>query len=336
VDHKGRPVGAVKAGLDVQASYNDAMSKQLWQASSNRWLIPAGTVTDMKKFRANAARPDGLLEYEADQSGAKPELIPHGEDWQIARELARDALNDLEQIMGSPDAFRGQDSQAVSGRAMARKAEGALRQQGIWFREEKRTMYQIGVMWRSMIAARVTDETIIRITQPNGQEGFAAVNVQDPLRRQQLEAQGYQVHGSIGRLNFDTKVIVSPLSATIREKQAAEQEMVNQMLSPEQLAAVSDIRLLATDIKDKEKMAERIAQLRMPAPMPGAPMGPDGMPVPPPGGPPPGPAPQGPPPPQQPAADHPPAGFPLDAPPLPAATLAGEAAVDPAGGLQRG
>lgn len=290
-DHKGRPQGAVQAQLDPQKSHNWAMSKLLWQAASNAWLVPDGTIEDRATFAANAARPDAIIDWIPQEHGHAPQRLNHGEAAALAGELADRALKDLSEIGGSPEAFRGQSSNESSGRAIARRQEGALRQQGLYFAEEQRAMYQIGVMWRSMIAAKVTSEKIIRIVQPNGTTAFAAVNVEDPLRRAELEQQGYRVFGSVTRLNYDTKVVVSPLSATIREKQAAEQAMLNEMLSPDQLAGVSDIRVLATNIKDKEKIAERLAEMRQPQMPPGAPVGPDGMPLDPSlmGGPPPGP-----------------------------------------------
>lgn len=326
-DHKNRPQGAVYAQIDPQKSHNWAMSKLLWQAASNAWLLPDGSVDDEAAFKANAARPDAIIRYNVTEGGHKPERLPHGEAAQLAGELADRALKDLSEIGGSPEAFRGQSSNESSGRAIARRQEGALRQQGIWFEEEQRTLYQIGVMWRSMIAAKVEDERILRITQPNGATAFAAVNVTDPLRRAELEEQGYKVFGSITRLNYDTKVVISPLSATVREKDAAEQAMVNDILSPDQLAAVADIRLAASNVKDKEKMAERLAELRQPPPMPGMMPPPDGAPPPP----------EAPPPETtntfvDPAAPQPPeqmpGGFPMDPMMADPNLMAGEMAVD--------
>ena len=330
-DHKSRPRGAVEDQLDPQKSHNWAMSKLMWQAASNVWMLPEGTVEDEMTFAANAGRPDAVIKWNPQEHGQRPERMPHGEAAALAGELADRALKDLSDIGGSPEAFRGQSSNESSGRAIARRQEGALRQQGIFFQEEQRAIYQIGVMWQSMIAARVTNETIIRITQPNGKTAFAAVNVEDPLRREELEAQGYKVFGSVTRLNYDTKVVVSPLSATVREKQASEQAMLNEMLSPDQLAGVSDIRVLATNIKDKEKIAERIveqrqAQMGPPPPGPGEmPIGPDGQPLMPDpsqmGEPPPEPEEEAPP-------EQMPGGFPLDPMMADPAMMAGEMAVD--------
>lgn len=334
-DGKGKPQGAVHAQMDPQKTLNWARSKMQWQANANRWTYPDGSIEDIATWKENAARPDALLPYQPTEGGGRPELIPHGEEYRIQRDLAQDAQDDLNQIGGSPDAMRGQQSQEISGRAIARKQEGALRQQGLWFREAERAIYQIAIMWRSMIAAKVTDEVIVRIRRPNGQMGHAAINVEDPLRRQELEAQGYQVYGSITRLNYDTKVVVSPLSATVRERQAQEQAMANDILSPEQAAAVAPIRILATDMKDKEKMAERLEELRaasMPQPMapPGAfPVGPDGLPVAPP------------PPPQPPEMsamadteqppEQMPGGFPLDPLMQDPSLMAGEMTIDGGG-----
>lgn len=272
VDHNRCPVGAVAALLDPQKSHNMAMSKKLWLAQSNVWMVPNGSVRDLKTFRTIANRPDAIIEYDPEvANGAKPERLPHEEQGVDASDLADRSLEALKSIGGSPDAFRGQQSNETTGVAIAQRKEGALRQQGLWFREEKRTMNQIGIMWRSMIAQKVTNERIVRITQPNGAPGFAAINVTDPLRRDELASQGYQVAGSITRLNYDTAVVAAPMSATVRERDQAEQDMVNDMLSPDQLAAVADIRLANTDIKDKDLMVKRIAELRQPPPGPAQP-----------------------------------------------------------------
>lgn len=331
-DHEGIPQGAVHALIDPQRVLNWTKSKLLWLAQGNQWLLPDGTVQDLEKFAEAAGRPDGIMSYLAEQGMPEPRRLDATPMIAANEALHMSAKDDIKEIGGSPEEVRGQESNADSGIGIQLRQQAAMRQQGIFLDNEQRATIQIGLMRRSMIQDRVTDETIVRITQPNGAEALAVINVGDPLRRQQLTAVGYQVYGSVTRGNYDTTVILSPKSATAREQRAREQQALVNILSPTQRELVADILVLQTDIPDKEKIAERLSayiQTKLAPPMPMGPMGPGGLPpmpgagpAPVPLGPPPGPPPGAPPPMPHPHAQPPtalpPVGGPVP-PPAPAA-----------------
>jgi hypothetical protein len=325
-DHLGLPHGAVRAMLDPQKVLNWSQSKLMWLAQSNQWLVKEGAVLDIEAFAASAGRPDGIMEWTGE--GDAPQRLDKSGDFQANEALRTKAEDDLKQISGSNEEIRGQQSNADSGIGIQLRQQAAVRQQGVFLDNEERAMMQVGIMWRSMIQDRVTDETIVRITQPNGGDGMGVINVTDPLRRGQLEQQGYTVFGTVTRGAYDTKVVLSPQSATNRESRSREMAQFVKMLAPQQQAAVADLIVMSTDVPDKEKIAQRLAltnQITMGIPMNGQPPPPPGPPDPggpvPPGGAPPPPlgAPQGP---QGPMQTHapagpPPAGVPLQGGPAP-------------------
>jgi hypothetical protein len=168
----------------------------------------------------------------------------------------------MREIAGSTEEMRGQASNAKSGRAILARQDAALRQQGRFMDNEQRAMVQIGQILGSLMDQVYTTEKILRITEGNGKDAQVAVNVQDPFRREQLEAAGLKVYGPITQGEYDCVVSTAPLSTTQMEAQFESLTQLMSGLDPQVRVALLDLWVDAGPWPNKDEMVQRIQEVQ--------------------------------------------------------------------------
>jgi hypothetical protein len=229
----------------------------MWIGASRQAFI--GPTADAGDVAENLAKPDGLIRR---TEQGEVEIIPQADMAGLNANLLQNALNNMREIAGSTEEMRGQASNAKSGRAILARQDAALRQQGRFMDNEQRAMVQIGQILASLMDQVYTTEKILRITESNGKDAQVAVNVQDPFRREQLQAAGIKVYGPITQGEYDCVVSTAPLSTTQMESQFESLTQLMSGLDPQVRVALLDLWVDAGPWPNKDEMVARIQQLQ--------------------------------------------------------------------------
>lgn len=194
VDHDGDRYGFFRNMKSAQDEKNHRRSKALHSLNSRRIIARKGSLESVEKTRSEAARPDGVIEWNTE----KPEFDDQRQiaDMQGQMEFAKDASAEIENFGPNP-ALIGQGLEAKSGRAIQLLQQAGLAELGpfiIALRNWKLRVYRR--MWNA-IRQNWTAERWIRITDNDGLAQFIAVN-------QMSGANGLpEVINSLGSLDVD-------------------------------------------------------------------------------------------------------------------------------------
>jgi hypothetical protein len=258
-DERGRPYGMVRLLRDAQKVTNWGLSKVLWTAQSGDKPI-IGPDEDVEDVRENVARPDGILR-EKQPNGIRFATGLNSNIVNFNQLIIQMGMEAMEQIGGSPAEMRGDESNAKSGRAIIARQEAAVRQQMVFLDQEKRSLTQIGEMLSSMFDQSYTDEKVLRITEPDGRTGHVAINVQDPLRRQQLAQMGLTVYGDVSQDRYDVTVEATAMTSTRRQAFAEEFGQIMSTLPPQYITALLPGYIRSLDAPNAEAMATTVEQV---------------------------------------------------------------------------
>lgn len=259
IDQRGIPYGITRLIEDEQTVINWSTSKLLWIAGSRQAFV--SPEADMEGVAENLAKPDGLVPR---RSPDEVQIIPQSDMAGLNANLYQNALNNIKEIAGSPDEMRGQESTAKSGVAIQARQSAALAQQGRFLDNERRALALVGQYLSALMdnGQVISTEKILRITEGNGKLSQVAVNVEDPMRREQLEQYGIKTYGAIAQGNYDCVVTTGPVSETERQAQS---QNLTQMLSgmdPMVRLALLDLWVDSGDWQNKDEIVKRIQQIQ--------------------------------------------------------------------------
>lgn len=174
VDHDGDRYGFVRNMQSSQDEINQRRSKGLHILNSRRLIIQKGSGLDVEKTRREAARPDGVIEWEGNTE-------PKFDDAAKAQELnghlgfLEDAKAEIENYGFNP-ALIGQGVDKMSGRAIQLQQQAGIAELGPYllaYRGWKLRVYR--AIWNA-VQRHWTSERWIRVTDDDGVAQFMAVN----------------------------------------------------------------------------------------------------------------------------------------------------------------
>lgn len=173
VDHDGDRYGFFRNLKSPQDELNQRRAKALHQLNTRRIIARAGTLANPEKTRQEAARPDGLIEWQTE----KPEFDDQRSlaDMTGQLEFAKDAATEIENFGPNP-ALVGQGIESKSGRAIQLLQQAGIAELGpyiIALRDWKIRVYRR--MWNA-IQQNWTAERWIRVTDNDGLAQFIKVN----------------------------------------------------------------------------------------------------------------------------------------------------------------
>jgi hypothetical protein len=171
------PYGLVRERRDAQEDYNKRRSKALHILSTRRIAMERGAVEDKDELREEAARPDGIIEYEA---GRKLDMTTDNALAAQHVELMQLDAREIEDGMGVTDEQLGRETNAVSGKAiLGRQQQGRTVMATLMANVAEAEQLE-GFCMLTLIQQFMTEEQVIRITGPDGSPKFLAVNKRLP------------------------------------------------------------------------------------------------------------------------------------------------------------
>jgi hypothetical protein len=205
VDHDGDRYGFVRNLKSPQDEINMRRSKALHQLNTRRMLVRKGAVENVERLRAEAARPDGVLEFTM-EGGISFEDAAKQAEWQGQMEMLAEAKSEIENY-GPTLVEKGMEK---SGRAIALLQQSGLAELGPFidaWNDWKLRVYR--AMW-SNIRKHWQAERWIRVTDQQEAAQFVKINelTIDPMTGQP------QIANQIGALDVDIILDEAPDSIT--------------------------------------------------------------------------------------------------------------------------
>lgn len=116
--------GMVRDMFSPQDEINRRRSKALHALNTNQIIASRGMLRDASEARREIARPDGILEYEADPKG-NIEIRTNGELAAGQAQLLQEAKQEID-LMAANAAIEGETGESTSGRAVLARQQGGM------------------------------------------------------------------------------------------------------------------------------------------------------------------------------------------------------------------
>lgn len=154
------PYGVVAAAVDPQTEYNKRRSKMMHLLNTNQLIVEGDTDMDTTHMAEAITDPSGVI------------VLPKDTKWQLNNNLAlsdsqfrvmQNSAAELQQAMGIFDELLGQETNAVSGAAVARRQNASVRTKGFAFDMLRQHKKRLGRVLLATIQAVATEETLISI-----------------------------------------------------------------------------------------------------------------------------------------------------------------------------
>lgn len=277
IDRHNNRYGVVRDLISGQDAINKRQSKALHLLSVNRVIAERGAVDDVDAARKEVAKPDGFIEV---NPGMKFEVAPAGELASGQFQLLQIAMQRM-QAKGPNAAMSGTDPRDQSGRAiLAQQAGGAAANEPLvdGLRQWSRRVYEMAWM-----AARQywTGEKFLRVTDDMGDMKWIGLNrkvtVADELKampddQRAVAMQSLRMVPNDPRLQVvvrtENEIADLDVDITIEEGNDIPALQAEQFTALMQLAGSQpgiippDVLIMASSLKDKAKLVERMEQAK--------------------------------------------------------------------------
>jgi hypothetical protein len=177
VDHDGDRYGFTRNLKGPQDEINARRSKALHISNVTRLTLQKGAVDDVETTRREAARPDGVVEY--NPGFDKPEAADKNSDLQAHLTLLQDARYEIDSFANiSPAILSGSDSaqDAHSGVAINLLQKAGIAEIGTFLRNYRAWKIRVyRAIWNT-IQGHWQAERFVRVTDNDGVKQFLQVN----------------------------------------------------------------------------------------------------------------------------------------------------------------
>jgi hypothetical protein len=177
VDHDGDRYGFTRNLKGPQDEINARRSKALHISNVTRLTLQKGAVDDVETTRREAARPDGVVEY--NPGFEPPQAADKTGDLKAQLDLLQDARSEIDTFANvSPAILAGADSQqdAHSGVAINLLQKAGIAELGAFLRNYRAWKIRVyRAIWNT-IQSTWQSERWIRVTDNDGVKQFLAVN----------------------------------------------------------------------------------------------------------------------------------------------------------------
>jgi len=264
IDRDNARYGAVRDLIDMQDEVNKRRSKALHLLSVRQLMAEVGAFPDEDEARREFAKPDGFI---IKNPGFSAEIVPTGDmaagQWQLLAD-ARNAMAG----MGPNASMQGKQQGVASGRAIALSQQGGLIEVGMLLdahRDWKRRVYE--AVWQR-IRQFWTAEIWLRVTDDEQKLRWVGLNVPEPVGVDPYTGEPVmEVQNDVARTMVDIVVDEAPDVVTLQSEQ---QQVLGDVLraAPQFMPALIEPFLRTTNLRNKDKIIERVNQMLQAPPPP--------------------------------------------------------------------
>lgn len=251
----GMTYGAMRGMRDLQDDLNKRASKALWLLSANRIVMDKGAVDDIEEARQEAARPDGIIEKNANK-----ELRFEKATSEIQGNLEMMDRNTaaMRNVGGVTNENLGRDTNAQSGIAIEKKQDQGSLTTSELFDNRLLARKLAGRLRLSHIEQFWTQEKAIRIVGEGAPMTWLKVNAIDPdnpngPRMNDLNAREADFH--VAEQDYRESYTRAAMDQLF--------ELLGQIATyaPQVVMAVLDLAVDSAEIPNKEEWVSRIRKL---------------------------------------------------------------------------
>jgi hypothetical protein len=267
VDHDYDRYGFPRNLKSAQDEINQRRSKALHELNTRRIIAEKGAFDDIEKARAEAVRPDGVIErnkgYEAEFDDSKKQADIAGQV-----KFMEDAKAEVENFGPNPALLGDTGINNRSGRAISLMQQAGIAELGPFVSNYHNWKLRVYEATFCAIRKYWTNERWIRVSGHDGQHQLVALNAM------QLNPMGMPIIvNQIGQLDVDIVLDEGPDVVT---QQQDMYETLSQvipaiapMLSPPEVQAVIQMLVETSPLtaEHKQRFAQASAQARQPNPM---------------------------------------------------------------------
>jgi len=268
------PYGMVRLAKDPQRTINSNWSAVNRMLKARATTYKKGSISK-EDLKALANDPTAII-------GVQEQGDVQFHDWAAqAAGLARLlplAEDQLQAATGVNESSRGEGPES-SGRAVALRQMQSETTNAILVDNQRLAVQMGGWILAALILQTVTMEKVVRITEDVG-DRMVAINVTDPYKAAEFEAQGIEVIGSLAGLQYDVEIE----EATDEARRDADDQLLQAIvgqLGPQGVVLFGDVLAEGLEGRNREKIMERFSLLQQMqfggmggAPMPGQAPGP--------------------------------------------------------------
>jgi len=268
VDRDGNRYGVVRGWISLQDEINKRRSKALHLLSVRQTIGEKGAVDDVRKAKAELAKPDGHVEI---TPGMKFEIAPTGDMAAAQFQLLAEAKGEIDSV-GVNAALSGNENRVMSGRALQAKSEQGLAELGPVFDSFEQFQHDVYRKVWNRIKQYWTQEKWVRVTEDDRNVKFIGLNQPLTLGDQlideakkngqaippEVEAQMKQdpamqnivgTKNNVAKLDVDIVIDDAPASASIQSEEfqalmdiAPAMAQAGRPIDPEILIEASSLR----------------------------------------------------------------------------------------------
>ena len=249
----GQVYGPMRGMRDIQDDLNKRRSKALFALSSNRVVMDKGAVDDVEELRAEAARPDGIIEKNL---GKQLTFEKQTADFQGNMELAAQDSQMLRNVGGVTNENLGRETPAQSGIAIKAKQDQGSMTTAELFDNLLLAITLRGQIRLSHIEQFWTEKKALRIVGENSPVEWIEINKVDPVTGQVLN----DITATQADFIVDTQDYRASLAQSAMDGMFA---LLGQIatFAPQVVMAVLDLVVDNAEIKNKDEWVARIRKL---------------------------------------------------------------------------
>jgi hypothetical protein len=264
VDHDGDRYGFVRNLKSPQDEINHRRSKALHNLNTRRIKAKKGAIDNIEEFRKEAAKPDGVLEY--NDVGGDGKAVEFDDQRQLADmrgqvEFLQEAKNEIENFGPNP-ALIGQGLEDSSGRAIALLQQAGLAELGPFLSAHKTWKIRVYRAIWNIVTQHWKAERWVRVTDDEGIAQYLQINKLEVDPATGLP----QLVNAIGSLDVDIIIDEGPDQVNMQ----ADSYSVLQSLGPQFIQENPDVALELAPLQAsvKKKLMDKITQRQNQPPPP--------------------------------------------------------------------
>ncbi|WP_043767493.1 portal protein [Algiphilus aromaticivorans] len=251
------PYGIIRRMRPLQDEVNARRSKMLWGLSASRVIADRDAVDDHERTRMEAARRDAYIVTNPERRNAQGFRVDDNQSLNSEQfQVYQDSKQTLQDAGGIYQSMLGKgESGADSGKAIQSLVEQGTTTLAKINGNYRQAKNRVGKLLMSLIVEDLKGrQKQVTVDSPNGRR---VVKLNEPE-----EKEGQRVlNNDVTRANVTVAVDEVPQSATFRAQQYQQMAEMVKRLPPDLQAPLLDMVIEASDLPQREKIADRIRQL---------------------------------------------------------------------------
>jgi len=260
-DLSGTPYGMIRAMKSLQDEVNARRAKMMWQLSAVRVIVEEDAVDDHAALANEIARPDAYIKLKKNRRNIKGDGIQIQEHQGLSTQqfsVYQDAARSLQQAVGVFSPMLGDSGSG----AEAGVAIDMLIQQGLTTLTEINDNYRtartaVGTQLLSLVIADMAGkETQVSVPARGGRK--ASVTLNKPTQTEQGIS---YLENDVTRMSWRVALMDVPNTPSHRQQRMKDLVEYAKSLPDEMKVVFADIVVMASDLPEKEIIADRIRKM---------------------------------------------------------------------------